>query len=843
MKKKYFLLFCLFSLIFNNLKSQSINLINATEIPEGYSEQVYDYQNIQPENYTNYSCSISGFRLKFFKFQAQHDGKFLTTFRALSDDSLAGIRILYESQAGLNANESGDLTRLTPCQTHNINSGFFEYNVEKDKYYYLVVSYINHQDTQPFKFSVQTPSDVSSYERQQLMDFATAAGYENWVNNEGWGTDAPVSDWYGISRVENNQVTVMAMQNNNFTGSISPSLGNLNALRSVFFSGGNLTGKIPASLANSSLTTIDLGFHNLSGDIPIEVLNHPNQTLVIRGNRFDFNQYQDFYSAGNDNGPFSFFNPQFYGTPKTELVSIGQTVTLNQNTVGSPSPATYTWYKSLIDEDYLKSQNTSNFPNDDVIQVAQSSNPSYELSIDDYDDYGVYFCVSTNADFDGINIFSQPVRVGIAHEDHPDYNALLALYNALDGSNWGENSWDLEGDILTWAGLTFHDAPPYRVKSIAFSSTSINGTIPSEIGDLSMIESIEIIGANLTGSIPPEIGQLTNLTYLSFFQSNLSGEVPSELWDLTNLQSLFLGYTQLTLPNGLPNEINNLQNLNWLNLSGIPLSLPLNTELFNIPSLSILRLDDCNLTGPIPYQIGQIRNVRMSNNNLSGPIPQEIINSTLDNRQLHIENNLFSFSDLEPLGAVSANFVVLSYSPQRITDQPSEENANVGSEVVLFVDLDLINDSLGKPSKTTTTDNYTFQWLKNGEVIAGATSNPYTLENVQPEDSGDYTCQVFNSILPDLVIESAPISVIVGTLSLEDIQNENTVLLYPNPSEDIVFFNKSFKQIDIYNAIGKSISAFKDVKEINISNIKSGLYILKLTDYENKIYNKRLIIK
>ena len=41
-------------------------------------------------------------------------------------------------------------------------------------------------------------------------------------------------------------------------------------------------------------------------------------------------------------------------------------------------------------------------------------------------------------------------------------------------------------------------------------------------------------------------------------------------------------------------------------------------------------------------------------------------------------------------------------------------------------------------------NNYKYQWLLNGETIAGATSNTYHIENVKMKDAGSYTCRVRN---------------------------------------------------------------------------------------------------
>lgn len=75
--------------------------------------------------------------------------------------------------------------------------------------------------------------------------------------------------------------------------------------------------------------------------------------------------------------------------------------------------------------------------------------------------------------------------------------------------------------------------------------------------------------------------------------------------------------------------------------------------------------------------------------------------------------------------------------------------------------------------------------------------------------------------------------------------NIENLTIYPNPVSDgklyIVTKNNITKQIEIYNVLGKKIlSETISGKELDVSKIKSGIYIIKIT--ENSIITTRKLI-
>jgi Leucine-rich repeat (LRR) protein len=86
--------------------------------------------------------------------------------------------------------------------------------------------------------------------------------------------------------------------------------------------------------------------------------------------------------------------------------------------------------------------------------------------------------------------------------------ALVALYNSTDGANWSNNfDWNVTNTPCSWSGVTCSAG---QVTEISLSYNDLNGSIPSELGNLSQLTSLYLTDNQLTGSIPTELGILAS---------------------------------------------------------------------------------------------------------------------------------------------------------------------------------------------------------------------------------------------------------------------------------------------------------------------------------------------
>ena len=139
-----------------------------------------------------------------------------------------------------------------------------------------------------------------------------------------------------------------------------------------------------------------------------------------------------------------------------------------------------------------------------------------------------------------------------------DCEALVRLRNAFGPLA----VWTTDMPVADWPGVVVWGNPP-RVRELRLRD-NVKGTIPSQIGNLTMLEQLILEGNDLlSGQIPPELGKLTNLRTLDLSNNSLSGPIPPELGNLTMLRTLRLSNNALSgcVPVELPDM--------WIEASGL----------------------------------------------------------------------------------------------------------------------------------------------------------------------------------------------------------------------------------------------------------------------------------
>jgi hypothetical protein len=94
---------------------------------------------------------------------------------------------------------------------------------------------------------------------------------------------------------------------------------------------------------------------------------------------------------------------------------------------------------------------------------------------------------------------------------------------------------DISGTIPSEIGLLGR-----TLRDIRLDYTSMTGTIPEEIYQLTFLNRLDLYDAGFNGTISTMVGQFTTLDYFRIRENEFSGVIPTELGLLTELRQVWL---------------------------------------------------------------------------------------------------------------------------------------------------------------------------------------------------------------------------------------------------------------------------------------------------------------
>ena len=342
---------------------------------------------------------------------------------------------------------------------------------------------------------------------------------------------------------------------------------------------------------------------------------------------------------------------------------------------------------------------------------------------------------------------STPTPTPIPADAPQDLRPLIALYNATNGPEWGNNdNWLSDRPLYDWFGVKVNTDG--RITGIHLGANKLTGILPPELGDLAQLEILDLSNASISGSIPREFGQLTELRELILEHNDLTGPIPHEIGHLPHLRHLNLAYNNLSgefppsimasetledidlrdnaLIGSIPKDISQQSQIRFLYLGGNLLSATVPSEIERSRYLIHLSLSDNRLTGTIPGSISRLQalsRLDLDNNRLTGDIPKEL--GDLELHQLQVAGNEFSgcvptnlrnvrFNDVEfaniPVCGMPArpDPVVPSYIKLQITD-----SANPTQTFAVMLGMQWLNDFtelMGWPTPENTITVFVDRW-------------------------------------------------------------------------------------------------------------------------------------
>ncbi|XP_052287215.1 probable LRR receptor-like serine/threonine-protein kinase At3g47570 [Citrus sinensis] len=168
------------------------------------------------------------------------------------------------------------------------------------------------------------------------------------------------------------------------------------------------------------------------------------------------------------------------------------------------------------------------------------------------------------------------------------------------------------------------------IQGVGLQNNSLSGSLQSiPYVRLPNLEELYLWGNHFSGSIPNFIFNASKLSRLELQKNSFSGFIPSTFGNLRNLKRLGLNnnhLTSLTLELSFLSSLSNCKYLEFIDLSSNSIDGILSRKsVGNLShSLKIFDMSDCNVSGSIPEEIGNLTNLigfYLGGNNLNGSIP------------------------------------------------------------------------------------------------------------------------------------------------------------------------------------------------------------------------------
>ncbi|KAH7576075.1 hypothetical protein JRO89_XS02G0287000 [Xanthoceras sorbifolium] len=434
-----------------------------------------------------------------------------------------------------------------------------------------------------------------------------------------WSIRNSVCNWIGVTcSVRHRRVTRLDISLFGLAGTIPPQLGNLSFLAVLNISNNSFYGSLPDEFSHlHRLLYIDLRHNQISGTVPSSIFNISSLREVrLKGNQLS--SFANMSGGGPNNLTYlGLSNNMFEGEIPSFILKFKQLQILglayNNFKGGIPKEiGNLTKLKELyIGDNKLQGTIPSNlWKCRELTRVVLAHNQlrgRIPREIGNLTSLK-YLSLAFNNLIGGI-----PNEIGSI----PNLEVLELVVNNLDGH--------VPATIFNISTL----------KWLTLASNKLSGSLPSSIGlGIPNIEEFNVALNYFSGTFPNFITNASRLHFLEMSGNSFSGFVPSTLGNgLTSLQILNLGdnnFTSATTDLSFLTSLTNCKNLIRAAFYFNPLNGFLPTSIGNLShSLETLHLGSCNISGNIPQEIGNLKNLMsliLVGNEFTGSIPATIGN-------------------------------------------------------------------------------------------------------------------------------------------------------------------------------------------------------------------------
>ena len=538
---------------------------------------------------------------------------------------------------------------------------------------------------------------VTNPDRAALVALYEATDGPNWVNNEGWLSDAPLDEWYGVGTDGFGRVFSLDLQgqwdeeqrewiHHGLRGPIPAELGSLTNLRYLWLSTNALTGGIPPELGKLvDLRTLDLGSNALTGPIPAELGGLASlQRLQLYHNELTGSIPAELGGLAALRS-LSLGRNELTGSIPAELGSLSNLEWLDagDNSMTGPIPAELGGLAALRSLSLGGNELTGSIPaelgslsNLERLYLAWNalSGPMPRSLLRLGSLTRLYFSANNGLCAPGTAAFATWLEA-IERSDGPfcnaaDREALELLFLTSGGDGWTQSEgWRTTPVLAEWHGV---DADSLgRVVRLDLTRNGLEGELTPAIGNLTAMIGLRLGGNALSGRLPLS---LANLPLVEFYYDDTELCAPTEESFREWLNSIAshrgTGLECLSVRSVLKTFYEATDGPNWVNSDGWLSDAPLE-EWYGVDIDGFGRVVGLDLggrwdrerrewiphglRGSIPAELGtltSLRDLRLNNNALTGGIPPELGN-LVDLRRLYLGSNALTGSIPAELAGLS----------------------------------------------------------------------------------------------------------------------------------------------------------------------------------------------
>ena len=390
-----------YALLLNNNKLDS--LPNLSNVGSSYAGLVYLYtQNNQLTFADHENTGFQEGDINTFIYSPQASlPQYIDTV-----GSTVTLTVIDESE-----NNSYQWIRNGEVFTGETNSQL-SYDVSDASTYYCEVTNSAYPDLTLYTVAVgqNLTQGVLTSHYNALVDLYNATNGDNWTDNESWLSDLPVNAWYGIT-VVGDRVAEIVLRNNNLSGNLPASLGDLDGLKTLYlYDNEGIAGTIPAEIGNI-LSLENLAFRNelLTGAVPDELKNLTNlNTLYLNNNTL--NDLPDF--SGLTNISYCFIEENQFDFSDLDSVNISWTA-ISPNYSYAPQSHLAAPQYSINGDELVLSVSDSCTDNSfmwfkDDVHIGTTDTHGIIVP---FEDFTRYSCTITNARYPELTLFTDTVMV------------------------------------------------------------------------------------------------------------------------------------------------------------------------------------------------------------------------------------------------------------------------------------------------------------------------------------------------------------------------------------------------------------------------------------------------